>query len=51
MRPEIIINNFTKGDAKKVKELILATSAELRHFLEFMLALYKLILRFAPEFR
>lgn len=24
MRPEIIINNFTKGDAKKVKELILA---------------------------
>ena len=23
MRPEIIINNFTKGDAKKVKELIL----------------------------
>lgn len=24
MRPEIIINNFTKGDAKKVKDLILA---------------------------
>ncbi|MGX5855594.1 hypothetical protein ACWKW6_18210 [Dyadobacter jiangsuensis] len=24
MRPEIIINNFAKGDAKKVKELILA---------------------------
>ncbi|MCF0071400.1 hypothetical protein LZD49_13040 [Dyadobacter sp. CY261] len=24
MRPEIIINNFTKGDAKKVKELILS---------------------------
>lgn len=24
MRPEIIINNFSKGDAKKVKELILA---------------------------
>lgn len=24
MRPEIIINNFTKGDAKRVKELILA---------------------------
>ncbi|WP_353723116.1 hypothetical protein [Dyadobacter sp. 676] len=24
MRPEIIINNFTRGDAKKVKELILA---------------------------
>lgn len=23
MRPEIIINNFTKGDAKKVKQLIL----------------------------
>lgn len=23
MRPEIIINNFTKGDAKRVKELIL----------------------------
>lgn len=23
MRPEIIINNFTKGDAKKVKDLIL----------------------------
>ncbi|WP_254413211.1 hypothetical protein [Dyadobacter diqingensis] len=23
MRPEIIINNFSKGDAKKVKELIL----------------------------
>ena len=23
MRPEIIITNFTKGDAKKVKELIL----------------------------
>ncbi|WP_159475729.1 hypothetical protein [Dyadobacter sp. 3J3] len=24
MRPEIIINNFSKADAKKVKELILA---------------------------
>lgn len=24
MRPEIIIKNFSKGDAKKVKELILA---------------------------
>jgi hypothetical protein len=24
MRPEIVINNFTKSDAKRVKELILA---------------------------